>query len=1299
VRSSLPRNRSSWRSANPPEARLSVPEGGATVALESPKVEFRILGPLEVVENGKALDLGGQKQRALLAVLLLHAGEVVSGDRLIDALWAEEPPETGRKALQVYVSGLRKLLGRERIETRPPGYRLRLEQGELDLERFSALLEAGEARQALSLWRGPALSDLAYEPFAQAEIARLEELRLACLEQRIDQDLAAGQHAALVGELEALVQEHPLSERLRAQLMLCLYRCDRQAEALEAYQAARAVLVEELGIEPGRPLRELHQAILNQDAALDLELRDTLEESEPAPAPVPPLEPEPMPREVRKVVTVLSAGVTTSTEGGERLDPEALRRVIGRGFADVHAAVERHGGSVETTAGDVVTAVFGIPVVHEDDALRALRAAAEVRERLTGLGEQVQSERSARMELRIGIGTGEVVTGGQLHPIGEPLTAAHRLGRSAEAGEIVLDEATHRLTRHVVTVEPVEGAFRLIEVALEPAGHVSRLDSPMVGRERERRRLQDAFDQAVGDRSCQLFTILGLAGVGKSRLVQEFLGELAGRALVGRGRCLPYGEGITYWPVMEAVKEAAVLDDTEPAEESRRKLAMVVEGEEEAELIGKRVAEVIGLTEATGGAEGSFWAVRRLFETLAQSRALVLVFDDIHWGEPTFLDLVEHLAEWTRDAPILLVCLARPELIDMRPGWGGGKLNATSILLEPLSEQESTQLIDNLAAGAGLDDRARRRIVEAAEGNPLFVEEMLALVLEDERAEGELEMPPTIQALLAARLDRLGDQEQALIAAASVEGKVFHEGSVAELVPDALRPSVHEQLMALVRKELLRPARAVFSGDRAFRFRHLLIRDAAYESVPKEARAEMHERYAGWLEERVGERAVEWEEIIGYHLEQAFRYRAELGPVDEAGRALARRAAERLAAAGHRAFVRTDAPAAVNLISRAVSLLPPDDPARVDLVPTVRVAQGLGGDLGWAVEVLDEAIAAGDERLRAHAIVQRALLRLFTGPDVPAEELIEIAQRAIEVFEGLGDDLGLARAWRLVQQANYLARRAGPSAEAAERALVHARLAGARVEEREIARFLLVALVLGPAAASEAARRCEQLLDEAAGDPVLELDALASLAYFVAIQGRTAEAQELLARGRRVTGELREGLWVPLFYYALFAVWEGDPIAAERELRPGYEALRRIGEKSGFGSLAAGLAQAVYAQGRYDEAQELAEESREASRPIDVQGETAWRTVKAKVLARRGEAEAAEELAREAISFVEQSDFLSAHAEGLTDLAEILRVVGRPDEAPPVLEEALRLYEQKGHVVSAARARALLEGMSHAANP
>ena len=1256
-------------------------------------MEFRILGPLEVLDDGRTVDIGAAKQRALLAVLLLNANRVVSNDQLIEALWGERAPETAQKALQVYVSQLRKSLGRDRIVTRTPGYELRVESGELDLERFEGLVSAGKLLEALGLSRGRPLADFAYEPFAQSEIARLEELRLTCLEQRIEGDLGDGRHASIVGELEALVREHPLKERLRAQLMLALYRSGRQAEALDVYQAGRTLLSDELGLEPGVELKDLQRAILAQDPSLAAPGRPRpLEDAEP------PLEDTPLARstgrtrEVRKTVTVLVCDVAPTRP---QLDPEALRRMADRAFDELLPVLERHGATVERSIGGAVTAVFGIPTVHEDDALRATRAAIEMRERLAGLRDELETHWGAWLELRVGIGTGEVVAGAdvdQPFATGEPVHSALLLQQAAQPGELLIDERSLRLVRDAVDAETVGEHIRLVSMLPLAPGHVSRFDSPMVGRERERRRLHDAFEQAVADRSCQLFTILGAPGVGKSRLVQEFVVDVAGAARIARGRCLPYGEGITFWPVLEAVRDAADLDDADSSEESLTTLIALLEGEEDAELAAHRVGEVIGLSDELSGAEEAFWAVRTLFEALARRRPLVVVFDDIHWGEATFLDLVDHVSDWARDAPVLLVCVARPELLDVRPHWGGGKLNATSVLLEPLSEAESVQLVDNLAGSVDLEESARQHIVEAASGNPLFVEEMLALLREDGRAGAAVEVPPTIQALLAARLDRLADAERSAIEAASIEGKVFHEACVAELVGSE-PANVRRQLLTLVRKDLVRSDRPLFSGERAYRFRHLLIRDAAYESIPKEARAVLHERYAGWLERRAGERTLEFEEILGYHLEQAFRYRADLGRIDAAAQKLGRRAAERLGVAGRRALVRSDAPAAVNLISRAVALLRPDDPLRVDLVPSVRVMQGWSGDLGWADSVLSEAVAAGDEQLEAHAFVQRGFLRLFTEPDTNSTELIEAAERAIATFSKLDDELGLARAWRLIAQAHYLARHAGPSVEASERALHHARRAGDRFEERETVQWLGVALFLGPHPAEEAAQLCERLLEEMSGDPSLEVSVLGALSYLVAIQGRTAEAEHLVEQARRVMSELGEGWQFPALA-AFFALSEHDPAGAEQALRPGYDVLKRVGERAHFCTVATLLARAAYIQGRYDEAEQLTHECEEAARPNDVECQIHWRGTRAKVLARRGDLAAAEELAREAVAFAESSDFLSTHADAMLDLAEVLLLAGRSDEARPSIEVAVRLYEQKGNVVAAARARAELERLT-----
>jgi DNA-binding SARP family transcriptional activator/tetratricopeptide (TPR) repeat protein len=1270
-------------------------------------VDFRILGPLEVRDGAELLELGGAKQRSVLAMLLLTPNRVVSTDRLIDALWSDEPPGTAGKAIQVYISQLRRALGKERLQTKAPGYLIRVHRAELDLDRSDMLSDeakgagpevaSAKLREALTLWRGPPLGEFAYEPFARAEIARLEERRLLCLEERIEADLLRGHHAELVGELEALVAQHPRREHLRVQLMLSLYRSGRQAEALEVYQSARTLLVDELGIEPSKVLRDLEHAILRQDPALEQDRPGDTDKDVPSAMAQPPLESAPMAREVRKTVTVVVADLKPADD---LLDPERLRRVTARGIDEAQRILERHGGAVQRGVGGGLTVVFGIPVVHEDDAVRAVRAVTEVREKVASLGE-VNNESSVGLELRVGMGTGEIVTGGgnEGELVGHVVGVAARLQQSARPDEILITSETNRLVRDAVLVEPCGDAaaprLRLLAIVPGAPGHPSRYGSPLVGRRRERRRLLDAFEQAVGDGSCQLFTVLGAAGVGKSRLVREFLDKLGARALVARGRCLPYGEGITYWPVAEAVKDAAGLDESDSPAQIRQKLDGLLEGEVAAEPVADRMTELTGVADPAGGAKERFSAVRSFFEVLARRGPLVLVFDDIHWGQSTFLDLVEHIADWTREVPLLVLCIARPELLDVRPGWGGGKLNATAILLEPLSEDESSQLADNLA-GTTLDDATRQSVVAAAEGNPLFVEEMLALALEDGQSDGALKVPPTIQALLAARLDRLADAERLILERASVEGKVFHQSAVAELIPDALREAVPANIAALVRKELIRPARALFAGEHAFRFRHLLIRDAAYDSIPKAARSDLHERHAAWLELEAGDRIVEYEEIIGYHLEQAFRYRSDLGPLDTPARDLARRAAERLGAAGRRAFARSDAPAAVNLISRAAALLPEDDPARVDLVPNVRVVQGMSGNLSWADRILNEALETGDARLKAHALVQRGFLRLFTEPEITPDDLIESATKALAVFEGPRDDLGMARAWRLVAQAHYLGRRGGACVEASEAALTHALRARDSFEVREIVEWLAIALTLGPTPASEALQRCEDLTHVAAGDRFLEVTLFAVRAYLEAMQGRQAEAEKLLRTADRAAGDSAYLNRIPYFaiYLGLVHILTGEEAAAERQLRNGCETLDEVGEKTNFCSVAALLGRVLCAQERYAEAEQCTRDSEKATRPNDVLANVTWRSVRARVRAQQGELEEAENLAREAVGFAARSDFLNVHGDALVDLAAVLRLAHKLEEANRALESAAELFAQKGNDVSAARARSLLAALA-----
>jgi predicted ATPase len=508
-------------------------------------------------------------------------------------------------------------------------------------------------------------------------------------------------------------------------------------------------------------------------------------------------------------------------------------------------------------------AVFGIPQLHEDDALRAARAAADMRDGLAALNKELEGDRGVTIAIRIGVNTGEVVAGdanaGQALVTGDAVNVAARLEQHAPPGDILLGDATYRLVRDAVEAEPVDpldvkgkmervSAWRLLGVREVTSSPPGRLASPMVGRARQLAQLRQAFDASVDDAVCQLFTVLGSAGIGKSRLVEEFLSAVGSDAEVLRGRCLPYGEGITYFPVVEAIKQAAGLADFDLPDVVETKVCSILEGDEHKELVCRHVSQLLGVAEATA-TEETFWAIRRFFEAVARDRPLILVFDDIHWGEPTFLDLVDHIADWWRGSSILVVCVARSELLDVRSAWGGGKQNAVTVSLEPLSDEQTETLIANLLGSVDVPAEVAERIIHTAEGNPLFVEQTLAMLIDEGfvAREGDrwvpvgdlsaVTVPPSIQALLAARLDRLAAEERTVLQAAAVIGSDFLASAVRDVVPENRRVHVPAHLMTLVRKGLIRAERAPLPGEDAFRFRHVLVRDSAYDAIPKTQRA------------------------------------------------------------------------------------------------------------------------------------------------------------------------------------------------------------------------------------------------------------------------------------------------------------------------------------------------------------------------------------------------------------------------------------------------------------------------------
>ena len=1028
--------------------------------------------------------------------------------------------------------------------------------------------------------------------------------------------------------------------------------------------------------------------------------------------------------EVRKTVTVLFADVTGSTSLGERLDPEALRRVMVRFYEVARDVIQRHGGTVEKFIGDAVMAVFGVPQVHEDDPLRAARAAVELRDRLAILNDELARDWGARLQIRSGINTGSVLAGdpasGQSFVSGDAVNVAARLEQAAEPDEILIGAESVRLARDALRVETIEPlvlkgkaepvpAFRLVEVVAGAPAYARSLDSPMVGRDVELQQVLSSFDAAEQTMSCRLVTILGVAGVGKSRLIGEVSSRLADRALLLNGHCLQYGEGITFWPIAEMVKQAAGIATSDSPSDARAKVASLLSSLEPAEatLVSGRVCAAIGLGAADGAIQETFWAVRRMLEALAIDRPVIAVMEDIHWAESTLLDLLEYMTGFSRGRPLLILCTARPDIREDHPGWGRA---GSTVTLEPLDAAETEQLIAGLFKNNDLPDIARQQIVEAAEGNPLFIEEMVRMLVDSGllRSEGghwvaagdltRIAAPGTISALISARLDRLQDQERAVLQRASVVGKLFYWGAVAELSPVDGRDTVARDLQTLVRKELIRPEPSPFLGEDAFQFSHVLVHAATYESIPKRIRADLHERFARWLERTSGQRLPEFEEIIGYHFERAHQTLADLAMRDERARAIASQAAAHLASAGQRAFSRGDMRAAVNLITRATALLSADDPSRAEMLASLGQALTEAGDWSRAESALSEALELarnhGDRRLEALASVRAQFIRLHRLGFARNVDAIPEIERCITVFDERHDDGCLAEALTLLGLIDFWAGRGARAVTAADRAVQHARRAHDRRRESLALRMRASADRYGPTSVDQAAHRCAEVMDgPAATDRVLRAAVAGLFSEIENLRGNFDIATRLAQETNSLTVEL--GLeWLrgagALRAAAAIATLNEDHAAAARLLQEGVEILRHVGDPGHLSSLAPLLADALYALGRIGEALAVSEEAESVTMGGDMDAEVGWRRVRSKVLAKLGRVDEAVALTREALDRIRRTDYLDLHGVVCRDAAEVMAFVGRPADARPLLVEALECFALKGAVVRARETRLML---------
>ncbi len=944
---------------------------------------------------------------------------------------------------------------------------------------------------------------------------------------------------------------------------------------------------------------------------------------------------------------MLFCDLSGSTALGEQLDPEALRELLQRYFDEMRAIVERHGGTVEKFIGDAVMAVFGVPTLHEDDALRALRAAAEMRDAIPALG----------LQGRIGVMTGEVVTGTtERLATGDAVNVGARLQQAAAPGEVLIGAPTLELAGGAAVVEAVEplvlkgksdpvSAYRLLSVG-EPAGRSHA--APFVGREQELEWLDRTWRRVKEERRCELVTVVGEPGVGKSRLAGQFVA--GADAHVVRGRCLPYGEGITYVPVVEVLKELAVR----PSDPSA---ALAV-----AALLGE-------VPDATSPDELA-WAFRKTLEQAAAENPLLVLLDDIQWAEETLLDLIEHVGLLSSGAPILLLCLARPELTDNRPAW------PVSLRVGVLPPDGVRELMAGRASRE-LGDR----IAQAAGGNPLFIEEMLTVA---EASGDQVRVPPTLQALLAARLDGLAPEERRVLERGAVEGELFHRGAVQALAPDD--DHVTPRLAALVRKGLIAPHAALVAGDDGFRFHHLLIRDAAYDALAKSARVGLHERLAAWLELRGGDLAGQ-DELVGHHVEQSCRYRAQLGLPDDPP--LAERGRQHLAAAGRRALNRSDHAAAAGLLGRAAALERPGD---LDITLHTELLDALywTGDREQALRnseaIAERAAGAGDRVAELTALLQGDLVRLMFQPDVAEEALKARLEEALPLFEASGQDVPLYVARHALAELSFNGAKLDAALDAYNRAALHAARAGLAqrfVDWRSSCCFY------GTMAAPAVLDWLDRQGPEAQRDHWLRMYRAGTLTMMGSIeQGRSMMAEirrELRDRGGGIKLAVTTGI-----EGAEFELLAGDAEAAARLADEGCAELEQLGDKAFLSTATATRARVLFALGRLDEAHACARRSAELGGEGDAFTQFAWRRADALVLARRGDHPAAVELAHEAVAIVDRTDYLNGQADARADLADVLDLAGFTDQAAAARRTAFSLYERKGNVVSADRLRARL---------
>ncbi len=947
--------------------------------------------------------------------------------------------------------------------------------------------------------------------------------------------------------------------------------------------------------------------------------------------------------EARRWVTALAVRATAA-------DPEVLHALLAR----CARRIERFGGTVERERGDSLIGLFGAAGAREDDALRAAQAALELR----------AAEGAA---LRLAIDCGEAFVG-TAFATGEPIAATARRAQDAPEGEIVLGASAQEALATTAQIDAPTGRL----LALLAAQPVLRraFATPFLGRERELDALRSELRSARDQRGVRVVTVVGSPGMGKSRLARELVAGAgaADEATVLVGSCLPYGEGSTRQVLGELLGQLGG--------DPRERVGELLAGSAHA---AERVLAAAGLIDGWAPAEEASWAVRKLLERLARDRPLIVAIEDVHWAEPTLLDLLDYVATFSTGAPILLLCLARPELLDARPAWAAPQAGRSLVVLEPLAEGDAHALVAALGGGERIT-----RIVRTAEGNPLFLEQLVAV---DEQGH-DATLPTSIHGVLAARVDGLAPRERSVLRHAAVEGRTFHAGAIVTHMGEEQRGAVEMSLVALARKGLVRAGSSALAGEDAFVFDHALIRDAAYMGIPKRAAATLHEGVANWLDAH----ADAPQESVGHQLERAFRLREELGDA-RSGRdaVLAARAAERFETAARATLQQGDAPAASRLLERAVTVLAPGDPARAELAPVLGAALFEAGRLADAERVLADAIAAGgDERLTARARVEQEFVALQAGTARGTAHVRGVAEAALRAFEAHDDARGRCRAWSLLANAAWTEGRVAVAEDAWRHAAAAARGAGDERELFEILGWHASAAAFGPAPVPAAIARCEEIREQVRSSPLALAATLHPLAALHAMAGEDGAARALVREAGEILRDLGGIQSAVSHHEALVELIAGRPGAAEEQLRAGYERLDEMGDSLLLSTTAAMLAQAVLAQGRGAQAEALTQVSERTTAPDDIVTHAIWRGARARALASRGEHDEARPLAEEGVALLARTDLLNHRADALCDLADVLRLGGSGERAQAALHEALALYAEKQNLARIAQVRSRL---------